>query len=420
MQPELWRPLAERFNLQPALLSEIAAYNLAFLPTASAAMLQTPAETLDGQAPPGIAVIPIAGTLIANHDRIGRYMTGYDAVTRAVQTAAADPAVRGIALLVDSHGGQLAGCMDCADAIAQANAVKPVWALAKHAALSAGYALASAAGRLYGTTSSQLGSVGVVLAHMDISKALDAFGINVTLLHAGARKVDGHPFGPLPDPTRDALQAELDDARQAFAGRVALHRGLKADAVLATEAATLVVDEAVRLGLADGIVSQEAFFTAFGNFLGASSGAPRASSSNRSRGVQHMSDQAPGGATPELQNLPTAMASEQLREARSAGAAAERARIAAILQSDEAKGREAQALHVALQTDMAADAARSLLATFPEVAAGSPLERAMAGDPLPMVGAGSDSPTPGVRRIRPPGEIYSARAASVAQHHARN
>lgn len=418
MQAELWRPLAERFNLQPALLSEIAAYNLAFLPAASAAMLDAAAESFPAPEGSGIAVIPISGTLIANDGRVGRYLSGYDGVAARVQAAAAAPEVRGIALVVDSHGGQLAGCMDCAEAIARANAVKPVWALAKHSALSAGYALASSAGRLYGTTSSQLGSVGVVLAHMDISKLLSDFGVRVTLLHAGRRKVDGHPFGPIPEPVREALQTELEDARQAFAARVARNRGIDIEAVLATEGATLVVDEAVRLGLADGIATQDEFFRAFGSFLGASGGAQRASSPHRSRGVQHMSDQAPGGATPDPQ-IPAAPSAEQLREARSAGAAAERARIAAILRSDEAKGREAQALHVALQTDLDAEAARSLLATFPEAAAGSPLDRAMDGDPLPLVGAGGEEAAAASPRIRPPEQIYSARAASVAQHQPR-
>lgn len=49
-------------------------------------------------------------------------------------------------------------------------------------------------------------------------------------------------------------------------------------------------------------------------------------------------------------------------EARAEGVASERSRIAAILALDEARCREASAQHLALNTDLTADAARGVLA----------------------------------------------------------
>ena len=418
MRSEEWQPIAERFNLRPALLSEVAAYNLSLLPMASASTLSALGPQIDTPAGSGIAVIPISGTLIANDTSIGRYRTGYDGITQMIAAAVASPQVRGIALLVDSPGGQLAGCLDCATAIAAANKVKPVWALAKHSAQSAAYALASSANLLMGTTSSQVGSIGVVLAHMDMSKMLDEFGLKVTLIHAGARKVDGNPFAPLPEPVRDRLQAEIEDARQSFASLVAKNRGMDVEAVLATEAGTFVIHEAMRLGLADGVATQEEFFTAFGTYLDTRSrGAQSASPSNRSRGVQHMSDQSQGGATPVVQ-----VTAEQLNAARAEGASAERARIGAILTGENAKGRDDQAMYLALKTDMGAEAACGLLAASPlaVVGSGSALDRAMAGEITPVIGAGNgDEAAAAAPRIKAPSQIYGSRAASVSHLNGR-
>ena len=65
---------------------------------------------------------------------------------------------------------------------------------------------------------------------------------------------------------------------------------------------------------------------------------------------------------------------------------AERTRIAAILESSEAKGREQAALRLALKTNMPADAATAVLGTLPAAAA-SPLAAAMPPNPDVKPGA---------------------------------
>lgn len=59
-----------------------------------------------------------------------------------------------------------------------------------------------------------------------------------------------------------------------------------------------------------------------------------------------------------------------LSQARAAGAAAERKRIAAILNSREAEGREKLALHFALATDLDPKAAQTALAASPVASKG--------------------------------------------------
>ena len=75
----------------------------------------------------------------------------------------ADPLVRGVILDVDSPGGEVGGLFDLVARIAalKASFGKPLWAVANEDALSAAYAIASAADRIYVTQTGEVGSVGV-------------------------------------------------------------------------------------------------------------------------------------------------------------------------------------------------------------------------------------------------------------------
>ncbi|WP_317889653.1 Clp protease/crotonase-like domain-containing protein [Roseicitreum antarcticum] len=67
----------------------------------------------------GIAVIEIAGTLVHRGAWIGQSsgMTSYEGIAAQLQAALSDPGVRGIALDIDSFGGEVAGAFDLADRI---------------------------------------------------------------------------------------------------------------------------------------------------------------------------------------------------------------------------------------------------------------------------------------------------------------
>ena len=69
--------------------------------------------------------------------------------------------------------------------------------------------------------------------------------------------------------------------------------------------------------------------------------------------------------------------------------AEERGRIAAILNSEEAKGREKLAQVLALETNHTAEEAKKILSASPVAAAGNSFEEHMAKVPNPKVGAGA-------------------------------
>ena len=225
----------------------------------------------DGQTPfamvDGIAVIEVSGVLIHRGAWIGQSsgQTSYEGIGAQLAAAASDPAVRGIALEIDSFGGEVAGVFDLADAIRAARLAKPVWAFVAEHAFSAGYALASQADRIILPRTGAVGSIGVVVMHADLSGQLSDAGVTVTLIHSGAHKVDGNPYAPLPDPVRVRIQTEIDGIRTLFAETVAAGRGrsLTAEAALATEAECYRGAEAVAAGLADEVSDPASAFAAF-------------------------------------------------------------------------------------------------------------------------------------------------------------
>lgn len=215
----------------------------------------------------GIAVIEIAGTLVHRGAWLGQSsgLTSYEGIAAQLQAALADPAIQGIALDIDSFGGEVAGAFDLADRIRAARQVKPVQAFVADHALSAGYALASQADRIIVPRTGAVGSIGVVAMHTDMSGALDRQGVAVTLIHAGARKLDANPYQPLPEAIRSRIESELEDLRQLFAQTVAEGRGRRLDTqrALGTEAATFRGEAAVFAGLADEVADPAIALRAF-------------------------------------------------------------------------------------------------------------------------------------------------------------
>ena len=170
-----------------------------------------------------IAVVPIEGVL--TKDGPAWYGSSYDGITRAIESSAADPDVKHIILAVDSPGGEVTGCPETANAIAEAAKVKPVTAVVNGMAASAAYYLASQARHVVLTPSGEVGSVGVRMMHVDISKALENEGVKVTELSSGKFKTEWSPFHPL---TADAIEAEqprMDAVHSDFINAVSSARG---------------------------------------------------------------------------------------------------------------------------------------------------------------------------------------------------
>lgn len=350
----------------------------------------------------GIAVITTTGTLISRGAWIGSYSgeTSYEGIKHQFQMAAADPKVAAIVHDIESPGGEAVGAFEAADAIRAVAAVKPVTAVVNGMAASAAYALASGASRIVVTPTGLTGSIGVVMVHADWSRKLDKDGITPTLIFAGAHKVDGNPFEPLPDSVHADLQREVDRYYDLFVETVAAgRRGLSARAIRATEARIYIGAEAVDAGLADAVGSFESVLSDFSRGR-----AGRTTSSTRRISMTERNDGVPGAENPD-EKTPAAAVETPKPEADKPAAAppapaaptAEdvKTRIAAILDLEEAKGREALARKLALETDMTAAQAKAMLAAAPVGGAGvrSVAERMAAHEGALADAGAADRPT---------------------------
>ena len=214
----------------------------------------SPTRAMSGS-PPGVAVIPIHGTLVRRTVGLEAEsgLTSYAGLAAQLDAALASPEIAAILLDIDSPGGESGGVFDLADRIRAASEVKPVWAVANDMAFSAAYALASAATRVFVARTGGVGSIGVIAMHVDQSVKDAKDGVRYTAVFAGERKNDLNPHEPISDEAHAVLKAEVHRVYDIFVETVARHRGLALEAVRATEAGLFFGPDAVAAGLVDAV-----------------------------------------------------------------------------------------------------------------------------------------------------------------------
>lgn len=176
-----------------------------------------------------VAVVPLYG-LISPRANLMTAMSGgttAEGFTRAFKAAMADPDVTGILLDVDSPGGNVQGIDEAATVVREARGQgKPIVAIAQHSALSAAYYIASQADELVVTASGQVGSIGVIGMHVDLSEADKEAGERWTVITSGKFKGEGNVHQPLSDEAKAAMQGYADTYYGMFLAAVAKGRGI--------------------------------------------------------------------------------------------------------------------------------------------------------------------------------------------------
>lgn len=309
----------------------------------------------------GIAVLPVTGTLVHRLGGMRPFsgMTGYDGIVACLQQAMADSQVRGILLDIDSPGGQAAGAFDCADMIYRLRQQKPVWALCNDTACSAAMLLASACSRRLVTQTSRIGSIGVMMSHVSYAGHLAQAGVDITLIYAGAHKVDGNQFEALPAEVRQDMQQRIDAARRMFAEKVAMYTGLSVDAISVMATA---LNSNVRGGTMPQLTATEAAVQENQRVMGILT-------CQEAKGREQLATMLAGqqGMSVEQARAILAAAAPQQPVA-SAQSEADR-----IMACEEANGREQLAATLAAMPEMTVEKARPILAASPQANAGPSL-----------------------------------------------
>lgn len=153
--------------------------------------------------------------------------TDYADIRASVKRQLAEPSVKTIDMIIDSPGGSVLGLPETADVIHAANKVKPVRAIVTGIAASAAYWLASQASTITLTPSGEVGSVGVLDLHADITKALDSSGVKITAVVSDPKKVERAPFTALSDTAKAHMQSGVDAWYGDFLSAIRRGRGAR-------------------------------------------------------------------------------------------------------------------------------------------------------------------------------------------------
>jgi signal peptide peptidase SppA len=327
----------------------------------------------------GFAIIPVHGTLINRFGASYGYVTGYNFIRNQHNAAMLDPDVKYIVHDHNSYGGEAAGCFELADEIFDSRGEKPIIAVVDSNCYSASMALASSADKIFVTPSSGVGSIGVVAMHVDMSKMLSDWGINITFIHSGDHKVDGNPYEKLDPAVKKDIQAGVDKSRAKFVSLVARNLGLDEKVVYDTEARTYRADDALKLGLVHAIAVPSAALQTLIDEDSENDDSDVQLSKKETTMDPTQGNNTPAAGQPAASVQP-APAANAGTDDQAAVQKAERDRVQGILNCEEAAGKSKMANHLAFNTNMSVADAKAMLAVAgTEAAAPAPQQPAESG-----------------------------------------
>lgn len=195
----------------------------------------TAAATMPTVAQPGqsIAVLPLFGTLSQHGGMMQRASggTSTEEFSKDFRRAISDPQIGTVVLHIHSPGGSVYGVEEAANLVYEGRQKKPVIAAVNSMCASGAYWIASQCSQIALTPGGEVGSIGVISAHQDVSKAEENIGVKTTLHAIPAKKAQFSPYGPLSDDAVAELQSRNQATYEKFTGQVARGRGVKQAAV---------------------------------------------------------------------------------------------------------------------------------------------------------------------------------------------
>lgn len=194
-----------------------------------------------------IAVVAMAGGFAINSatgekDHIARItidglITTNPLRLRIIEELVENDNVKAVIVDINSGGGTTAGGEELYEALMQLRSKKPVTTVIAEVGASAAYMTAIASDQVFARRLSIVGSIGVLMQHVNAGKLLDTIGIEFDKVQTGPLKAEPDFNEPLAGPARAGMQALVDDSYDWFVDIVAERRN---------------IDRARTLELADG------------------------------------------------------------------------------------------------------------------------------------------------------------------------
>jgi signal peptide peptidase SppA len=214
----------------------------------------------------GAALVPLRGVLAQRMNLMSNISggTSTELFARDIRQAVEDPAVSSIIVMADTPGGAVAGTQAAAEVVRSVRGVKPIATYAEGLMASAGVWIGTATDLVVlADGATQVGSIGVVATHTDVSQREEQLGIKTTEIVAGRYKRAASQYGPLTEMGRETIQEQVDYLYGLFVADVAQNRGVSVETVLdnMADGRMFIGQQAVDAGIADGIGTLEGLIT---------------------------------------------------------------------------------------------------------------------------------------------------------------
>ena len=177
-------------------------------------------EKGDGLFAGKLAVIELSGVL--SSEAGGFLFTSTDnsvsGLRAQLDLAAADSGVLGVLLKISSPGGEVTACDNLYHEIKKfrAETGKPIVAYIENIGASGGLYAAMGADAVMSHPTAIVGSIGVIMQSMDLSRAIAAFGVEMDPIKSGKMKDLNSPWRSITKDERQVLQKLVDDMFQRF------------------------------------------------------------------------------------------------------------------------------------------------------------------------------------------------------------
>lgn len=219
-----------------------------------------------------VGVIPVRGALTYQETGWEALcgMSSYEAMQGNAEYMIKEAKVDEILLELNSGGGQAYGCFEAAQAVrnlANEHGVN-ITTYVDGVAFSGGYAWACIADKVIMNPMAKVGSIGVVLPLQNTSERDKKEGIQRIYVTSGKSKVPFDKDGNYTQEALDDMQKQSQEIYEMFVEHVAANRGIDVKDVKDTEAKTFTATNALKLGLADEVMTKIEFYKHFEDLYG--------------------------------------------------------------------------------------------------------------------------------------------------------
>lgn len=207
------------------------------------------------------AVVDVIGPILKRPGFISALFSlpTYKEIQKTASKLASDNSIDTVVFNIDSPGGVASGCQETVQAIRELSKSKKTIAFIDGMGTSAAYWLASACNKVYATPSSEVGSVGAILFRPEYANP-DKNGNSVAVFASGEQKKDFVGYVKLSDEIAIRLQEYVDNIGSMFVDNVIQLRGLSEEAAnVIANAGVFTAEEALKIGLVDGIKNSQEF-----------------------------------------------------------------------------------------------------------------------------------------------------------------